>query len=208
MKQILILLTALIFLTLGGACVTPALYKSTGSKGTIEEVVSSFLITQDGKQLIVVGKKHHYIFAVNDTLKFILTWPEKKRVNAKFYNFVINADQTVTGSYTLVVDAGQDLGPEALKLLLSKGFVPNNHQKTMLYFGSLQGKRYLADKFELHAMMQLNKEYMIPMRENYVSTSATIERILLTPLAVAADGVVVIGGIPLLLLTISVLSSE
>jgi hypothetical protein len=203
MKKLLFLSVTLLCALLMTGCVTSALYKdSAETHRDLLEEVSSFLITADGKQLIVVGKQHHYIFAADDeTLKFILTWAEKKRVKAGFENFVINSNQTVSGMYTLTVDAGQDLSAEANKLLTSKGFTSNATQKTLVYHGALHGTRYLADKFVLPATMQLNQKYTIAMREDYASASSVLGRILLTPLAMAADGLLLVGGIPVFLLT-------
>ncbi len=200
MKKPLILLVAVCFLIFGGACFTPELYKHPAEDSrTFVEEVSTFLITQDGKNLIVVGKQHHYIFTPSDTLKFILTSPEKKYVKASFNGFSISSDQAVYGSYTLTVDAKQGLPAESIKLLIAKGFTHNAKQKNLTYQGSVQGTRYLADKFQLPATMQLNQKYTITMRESYASASATMERILLTPLAIAADGLLILGGIPVLI---------
>jgi hypothetical protein len=202
MKKLLFLGITLFFALLITGCVTSSLYKnSTETHRNFVEEVSSFLITADGKQLIVVGKQYHYIFAAEDeTLKFILTWPEKKRVKASFENFVINSNQAVSGMYTLTV-AGQDLTAESNKLLVSKGFISNVSQKTLVYHGALHGVRYLADKFTLPTTMQLNQRYSITMREDYPSASAVLGRILLTPLAMAADGILLVGGIPAFLLS-------
>jgi hypothetical protein len=209
MKKILTLLAALTFLVFGGACFTPELYKDSPTESrSFTEEISSFLITQDGKQLIVAGKQHHYIFAANDTLKFILGWPENNRVKATFYDFVIKDDQSVSGSYMLSIDASQDLALETKELLISKGFTEHKNQKQLYYYESLHGTRYLADKFAMPTAMQFNQKYTINMRENYASTAASIGRILLTPLAVAADGVLIIGGIPLLLLAIPIIAAQ
>ncbi len=200
MNKLLILFCALCFLIFGGACFTPELYKHPAEDSrTFVEEINSFLITQDGKNLIVVGQQHHYIFTPSDTLKFILTAPEKKYVKASFNTFSISSDQSVYGSYTLTVDAKQGLPAETGKLLIAKGFTNNPTQKNLTYHGSVQGTRYLADKFQLPATLQLNQKYTINMRESYTSASATMERILLTPLAIAADGLLILGGIPVLI---------
>ncbi len=206
MHKILMLAVACAFLVFGGACVTAALYDQPleQNRAFVEEV-GSFLITPDGSQLIVVGKQHHYIFAANDTLKFILGWPEKNRVQASFNNFVINSDQHVSGEYRLTVDA-LHLSADAQALLIAKGF--KSSQAGLTYQGVVQGTRYLANKFTLPATLAFHQKYTINMRENYVSTSATLERILLTPLAVAADGALIIGGIPLLLLAIPIMAAQ
>lgn len=200
MNKILTLLIAFCFLVFGGACFTPALYDKPAeeTKNYVEEV-SSVLITQDGKNLIVAGKQHHYIFAANDTIKFILTWAEKKRVKAEFHDFSVRSDQSVSGGYSLTVDNGQGLTPEMKTLLLSKGFTNNEIGKKFYHSSWLQGTRYSADKFAMPKAMQLNQKYTINMTEYQPSASAAIKRILLTPLAVVGDGLLILGGVPILL---------
>ena len=203
MKKILVLFAALVFLVFTGGCFTSSLYEKSAleSRNFVEEV-SSFLITQDGKQLIVVGKQHHYIFPANDTLKFILSWSERKRVKASFYNFAINEDQSFSGNYSLTVENSQSLPADTQKLLISKGFTEYNLTQKFTYYSSVNGTRYLADKFEVPATMLFNQKYSINMSESQPSAAATLRRIVLTPLAVAADGALLLGGIPLLLLAI------
>ena len=183
---------------------TSNLYKSTGSvieKRTFDEEISAFLITKDGKQFIVVGKKYHYIFPTTETLKFILTWSEKKRVKATFNEFTTSSYQSVSGKYTLTVDTGNNLAPEINDLLASKGFTRQNSDNSLSYSGIITGTRYLADKFDLPAPLQFNQKYTIAMSEEYSSISPTVttERILLTPLTIAADGVILIFGMPVAL---------
>jgi hypothetical protein len=199
MKKMVILLTALFFLVFGGACFTPALYdKPAETTRNFVEEVSSFLITEDGKNLIVIGKEHHYIFSANDTLKVILSWPEKKRVKASFQTFSIRSDQTVSGMYNLDIENSQNLTAETKALLLSKGFSENKLEKRLYHSGWIQGTRYSADKFQVPATMKFNQTYTIKMIESVSSASEAIKRILLTPLALTADGLLILGGVPLM----------
>lgn len=204
MKKILTLLIAVSFLIFGGACFTPALYdKPAEQTRHFVEVVNTFLITQDGKNLIVAGKQHHYIFTPNDTLKFILAWPERKRVKVTFNNFSITSDQTVLGSYQLRIDNADNLTNETLKQLSLKGFTRSASLPLFLtYYGQIQGTRYLADKFQLPAAMQFSRTYSISMIEHQPSATEAMKRILLTPLAVAADGLLILGGVPILIFSL------
>jgi len=202
MKKIITLLAAFSFLIFTGACFTPALYDKPAeeTKNFVEEV-STFLITQDGQSLIVVGKQHHYIFTANDTLKFVLGWAEKKRVKANFDHFTISSDQTMYGSYSLTVNMDNSLSVAAKNELLKHEFKQEQKQNTLTYRGSVNGVRYLAGDVTIPATLQLNQKYTIQMTEHYASTSAAIQRVLLTPLALVGDGLLILGGIPVLLLT-------
>jgi hypothetical protein len=203
MKKPLILFAAICFLIFGGSCATYALHSgellgTTKNKySTFTEAISTFLITADGKQLIVVGKNHHYFFTADDTLKFILTWSEKKRIKAAFSDFIIDDDQNVSGSYSLTIDTTQDLPPETRDLLISKGFTSNPSKSQLLYHHTIQGTRYFAGDFKLPVPLELNQKYMITMHEDYDNGSSTdiMERILLTPLTIALDGALVAAGV-------------
>ncbi len=206
MNKLVTLLMAFCFLVFAGACFTPALYDKPAleSKHFVEKI-SSFLITQDGKNLIVAGNQYHYIFTPNDTLKFILAWPERKRVKATFDSFTINNDQSVLGSYQLRIDNADNLPKETVALLTAKGFTSSASLPLFLtYYGHIQGTRYLADNFKMPAAMQFSQTYAINMIEYQPSTTEAIKRILLTPLAVAADGLLILGGVPILLFSLMV----
>jgi len=201
MKKIITLLAAFTFLIFTGACFTPALYEKPAEETRyFTEEISSFLITQNGQSLIVIGKQHHYIFTANDTLKFVLGWAEKKRVKANFNHFVIRSDQTVYGSYSLTVNMN-DLNAAAKNVLLKHEFEQDKKQNTLRYNGSVNGVRYLAGNVTIPATLKLNQKYTLEMTEHYPSASAAIQRVLLTPLALVGDGLLILGGIPVLLLT-------
>ena len=204
MKKPLILLIALSFLIFGGACFTPMLYNEPMYKNhSFTEEVSSFLITKEGNKLIAIGKEHHYIFETNEVLKFILQWSERKQVKASFSNFNIKTDQSLSGSYHLIISLNNTLTPEIKALLIAKGFTENIALNILDYHGKLQGERYLADNVKIPATMLLNKKYTIHMVEETSMSGGLAKRILLTPIAVAADGIVLAGS-PIILLVIMV----
>ena len=200
MNKILVLFAALSFLIFTGACFTPALHSGKPTK-SYQEKVETFLMSEDKEQLIVIGEKYHYIFPTNDVLKFITQWPDKKQqVKASFSTFRVQLDQSLAGSYTLFIRDSRKLSPEAKQLLISKGFFDNKSSNTLRYHGGLAGKRYLANEVRVPETLKLNKQYTIQIIENdTVSAGEVAKRIALTPLAVAADGLLILGGAPLLL---------
>jgi hypothetical protein len=204
MKNTLMLSIACAFLIFGGACFTPLLYdEPIKANRSFTEEVASFLITEDGKKLIVIGKNHHYIFTANDTLKFIMHWSERKRVKASFSSFNIKNDQSLTGSYKLTIPIQTELPSEIRQQLIAKGFTHNPRRKTLSYQGTLQGQRYVADQFKIPNSLMLNKTYRIHMTEaSPLSATRVVKRIVLTPLAVAADGLLLLGGAPIYLFSL------
>ena len=196
MKKILLILLTLSFLLFGGACFTPLVYKNKSQH--YQEEISSFLITKDGKKLIVIGKEYHYIFPADETLKFIASWSNKTQVRALFSSFKIKTDQTLSGSYTFNIgDKDYPLTSEITTLLETKGFKPHIGLKNMMtHKGQLQGTRYLIGEVEIPQTMKLRKTYQISMIEAQVlSASEVTKRILLTPLALSADGVIILAGV-------------
>ncbi|MCK5728513.1 MAG: hypothetical protein KAG10_09135 [Methylococcales bacterium] len=207
MKKILLLLLTLSFLMFGGACFTPLVYKDQTQH--YQEEISSFLITKDGKKLIVIGKEYHYIFPADDTLKFVSTWSNKAQIRATFSSFNIKTDQTLSGTYTFSIgDQRYPIVSDIKQLLTSKGFEPHEGLKNrMTYKGQLQGTRYLIGELEIPQTLKLRKTYQISMIEKQVlSASEVTKRILLTPLALSADGIIILGGVivsPFVLLSLA-----
>lgn len=208
MKKLLILSLTLSFLLFGGACFTPLVYEN--QTNYFKEEISSFLITKDGKKLIVIGKEYHYIFDANEALKFVSgAGSKKKQIKASFSSFRIKKDQSISGNYTFTAgNKHQPLEPAFKTRLLAKGFTPHPAIKNRLtYKGSLQGTRYLINELEIPATMKLSKAYQIDMIEEQVLTASEVtKRILLTPLALSADGVIILGGVivsPFVLLSLA-----
>ena len=178
MHKTLILFAALSFLIFTGACFTPSLYNDRAKMHSFKEEVKTFLITENGQQLIVVGKEHHYIFPASDMLKFILPWSEKNRVKASFSSFRIKTDQSLSGTYNLTIRNTENLSPEIHQELIAKGFADNKALKILTYHGMLRGKRYLANDVKVPETMQLNTKYTINMREEEpMSVSDVAKRI-------------------------------
>jgi hypothetical protein len=203
MKKTVILLLTLSFLLFGGACFTPLVYEN--QKNYFTEEVSSFLITEDNQKLIVIGKEYHYIFDAHQTLKFIsrASASEKKSIRVSFSSFNIKKDQSLSGSYTF--KTSQPLKPKFKKQLLAHGFTPHSAIKNLLiYKGNLNGTRYLINELKIPTAMKLSKTYQISMIEEQVLTASEVtKRILLTPLALTADGLIILGGIPIGLLILA-----
>jgi hypothetical protein len=151
----------------------------------------------------VTGNQHHYIFTPNETLKFILTWSERNRVKASFDSFSISSDQSVVGSYQLKIENAGNLSQETRRQLTAKGFTSSASLPLFLtYYGQLQGTRYLAENFQLPTAMQFNQPYSVNMIERQSSSAETMKRILLTPLAIVGDGLLILGGVPILMFSL------
>ena len=98
----LILCTAIATCVLGGACATGSLYKHTENRyDTFSETISSFLMTQDQKTLIVIGQEHHYFLSLTPQIKAILQHPARPQMKATFSQLLLNQDHSIVGQYRL-----------------------------------------------------------------------------------------------------------
>jgi hypothetical protein len=151
------------------------------------EKVSGFYVSSDDKSLVVIGEKFHYIFPLETKLKSVLNWKERLKVKATFSQFKVFPDSIVNGAYYLVVDA-KDLGLAEQEYLKSIGFDSD-------YMGyhldsQITGKYYAANG--ILSSSQFNQPYTIELAED-ASMPGPL-KVALTPITVAADGVLWIGG--------------
>ena len=183
-------LSSLAVLSTAG-CLTPMLY----GPAKYDETALSFYVTEDGTKLVVVGEKHHYILDdISPSLKHILLSPLELRtaVVADLSKFSVNSENVVTGDYTLSL---QDTATEAQRRnAIAAGFVVPE----LTLSGNLKGQRYSAEGFRLPASdsQKFAHPYVVTVEE----PRSTTAKVLLTPLAVTADGILILAGTALLLL--------
>lgn len=186
------LFSSITVLSIGG-CFTPMLYKP----GTYDEAALAFLVTEDGARLVVLGEQYHYIFDdVSPSLREILLSPFNLRtvVVAVLANFYVDSDNVVTGDYYLSLSS--DASDEQRKRAVAAGFA----LPTYFLSGHLKGVRYSAKGFPLPSHTQIfAQRHEAQVRAERSKTT----KILLTPVTVAADGVLILGGLALLLLILA-----
>ncbi|WP_105131901.1 hypothetical protein [Burkholderia sp. BE12] len=179
-------------LTLSG-CFTPALYENR-DEAYIEHV-SAFLITKDGKKLVVLGERYHYIFDLPDKLRPVLAASYRTSLHTSFSSFHADGSD-VTGDYDTVLS--KDASADARQAATADGFTASRDRIEL--DGKLVGKRYSTEGFTLKpdgTAQPFNERYTVGISEA-PSAFAKGLRILATPVTVAADGVLVLGGILLL----------
>jgi hypothetical protein len=182
-------LSSLSLLSVSG-CLTAKLYEPR----TYDETALSFLVTEDGSRLVVLGEKYHYIFDdISPSLKQILLSPLHLRTAVVAYlaNFEVSGSNVVTGDYTLSLsDQASD---EQRNSAIDAGFVPPD----VTLSGHVKGVRYSAEGFPSTAQTQeFAHRYGATVREQRSTTA----KVLLTPVTVAADGALILGGLFLLFL--------
>ncbi|MGO4282430.1 hypothetical protein SAMN05216321_12040 [Cupriavidus sp. OV038] len=179
-------------------CVTRKLFKEIDKPRfrDYQETASQILISQDKKSLVVLGKRYHYVMAAPKGLVEVIQSALHPRVRAVFSTFTVDLDGNVMGRLTL--KAADAFTAEEVALAVALGFPKNcGTERCGAAQYTIKGKRYAAgDTKYPDPATPLNQSYTIPVREE-LGAGARNALVLLTPVAVAADGVLVLVAIPL-----------
>jgi hypothetical protein len=159
------------------------------------------LISQDGKTLAVIGKDHHYLFEAPPVIARTLVSDYQKFTTAKFGTFSVavvwDGSEPIMGSYSLQIDSSATA--EARNSAQKAGFAEDAEGR-LSAGGLLHGIRYSAGNINLESSPhRLTREYYVEVTAP--SKADRTAKILLTPLAVLADGVIVMGMVVMRALT-------
>jgi hypothetical protein len=162
-----------------------------------KENVDSVLISADGKQLVFLGPDYHYIFDAPPALVGALRTPALHGlIRGELGTFRVDTEGKISGGIKLIGERhmGDDPALEAQFTALGFKDAYGNWQ----FEGQLSGTRYAANGFKLPASMRdqgaaLNRAYSVDVREPD-SGLRTAGKVLVTPVAVGADGVVLAGA--------------
>ncbi len=200
LRRALILIGGAAAIPMSMGCVTTALL-SGGDRETYTETVDSVLVSADGKTLAVLGKEYHYLFEAPPAIKLLLQSDLRDVVDASFHGFSVDANQRISGGYFLRL--GKNASPEQRDKAIAAGFKVLN-SGDLSYNGTLNGTRYAANGVHATAASQkLRKSYTITIsaeKSAGAKAASTAGKLLLTPITLAADGVLIILAVPLLLI--------
>lgn len=160
-----------------------------------EERMGSFMVSQDGRYVIFLGKKYHYILHDdNNAIKRLLFSPchYTMSIYAAESNIHLSLSNDIKASIAVrtVVGPLDDFCENNLSQL---GFAYNS-KREMIKRITLYGKRYAASGEFYNIKSRLNSEYFIRIHED-IGPSEKIEKAALTPLTMTIDAVFLIGKI-------------
>ncbi len=166
-------------------CMTQALLNSDVN---YKEKISSILVTEDGKKMLIIGQDYHYIFNVNPQILSTIKADYRTQVTASIDRFFVANDQTTTGRIHLSLN--KDASPEFAQAAAAAGYhcSENLGCKVSPY---IRGVRYKAKALPLGVTEKLKKEYVVDV--TYHGSPGA--KVLLTPVTVVADGVVGAGAL-------------
>lgn len=190
MRQLLPKLLLVVALCLStSACLTQKLLDDTR---VYKERIDAAFISPDSRQLAVLGSNYDYVFSGADDLSALIKSDVHEKLHASMTMFTVGPDNIVRGGVILSMPAG-DAGAEALAESLGLAGDGGTHLTRRI---EISGTRYRKNP-ELHLLEahKLNRAYEIDVREPANRTNA---RLLLTPVTVAADGVVMLFAVPVI----------
>jgi len=161
-------------------------------KTTYEEAIQSFLITKDGGTLVIIGKADHYVFTLDDRLKALLLWEGRQKLYPRFEGFVVEPDQHISGRYTLRAKH-EDLAESEREFLLKNGFrYTSNSMENLELTAAISGKRYSAGDKRIPDSVAFRAPWGLYIEERDSELTVAVKKTL-TPVAIAADGVIFLG---------------
>ncbi|HDR9483403.1 TPA: 5-formyltetrahydrofolate cyclo-ligase [Burkholderia aenigmatica] len=173
-----------------------------------DETLSTFLITADGKQLVVLGQKYHYIFEMPPGLATVLTAPYRPKIHTAFNDFETHGD-AITGRYTMRLDyPDAPTGSDVRERALADGFKKDHGYLTSE--GTISGKRYLPNDVTPSSVPQaFNRPYHVTVTDKLTAVGHGA-KLALSPIAMAADGALGLLGLalfPIALTTFIIIAS-
>lgn len=174
-------------------CVTSAWMEDQYSKDTIR----SFTVTGDGSELVVLGDNYHYFFPSSSVLLKLLTWEGRPLLEANLsHTFSADGDKVKGALYLSAKSASLDAAQRAF--LLKAGFREVESHQKMYERVDLEGRRFSAVGVQVPDDVAFARPYEVSIRE-VTPPGKYAAKLLATPVTVAADGALIVGGFAVLL---------
>jgi len=198
----IILKITLIFISIINisGCITSNLHKDY----IYTEFVQTIAISSDQRKIAVIGEEFHYIFDAPPNLINLINSEYKEYLGASFQSFVVDSNNKIKGDYVVSVRSrdkltNQDINKFNLKLSCKSG-------RSHCLEGTLEGIRYKAAKLNIddrYNFQSLNNNYRVKITKSD-NTYDKIAKAVITPIAMTADGILIIGTVVLLPIIIPV----
>lgn len=172
------------------------------------ESVGAVLISQDGRHLVVLGERYHYIFDAPAALVQALASPLHGRMAGVLAGFQVNLEGTTRGDYDIRLPG--DLDETASAQAAALGFQADPTDGALHLSGRLQGRRFLEGALRARRTpMTLNQVYQVEITAEQRASEQAADA-LVSPITVAAEGVTMLYYIVLapVLIPLALISRE
>lgn len=183
------ILLILVLLTTS-SCITQYMWGGT----TYREEIAQFLIGQNGRYVVLVGNKYHYVL-IDDSKVFsnILGLKQKKilTINSRKSKLKLDTNNELIGHLTLEGPFSV-LPLQDAALLTSLGFRPDDEDVISIKI-KVSGRRYAARYLGGQNLSKSNNVLMLPVTYYDSGFAKDIGKAAITPVAVGLDAVILIG---------------
>lgn len=188
-----LVIAAVSFMSMG--CMTSQLWEDKVTYTPYSETIDAFLFNAKNDETIFLGKKYHYIFDANPQFGYLLKHRENPAITfnvSQGARFQAENDR-LNARFSVTIDS-KTIDQELQEWINDNHVSLNPKTKVYTIPISLKGKRYFSDRYVNEKAQQLSKEIYITVNEVKKEGSPVVVKILGTPIAVAADGVMFIVG--------------
>ena len=161
-----------------------------------EENLKNFYINKDGKKIVILGEKYHYVF--NDEsgeLNNLLLWESKSKLEIENYDLRISKFSKISGSITVktkaLKESNNKLSKKEKSFLKNSGFTNSDSNSAILRKKiDISGNRYTPKSLEKYNVASsLNQEQKLNIEvADYADKT---KKIVLTPVAIVADSLMI-----------------
>lgn len=173
---------------------------NTSRKREYTERISSVYLTGDAKQMVIIGVDYHYIFDAPPVIANTINSEFQPYVEASFGNFDVHSSHNIQGAFGLKL---RDDAPDNLKdQALQAGYYRRASDGAIIAAGPIKGKRYSAPpNKDFGHTASLNRTHEIKVTD----WSSTRGKSPSSPVSKTAEGILVIGALPLILVVMVVM---
>lgn len=161
------------------------------------------MTTKDGSKLVAITPNYHYIFPFSEKLANLLSASIRHKIGLEFDTFVADNFNNIYGMMTLFVITDT---PEEQELARKAGFYRVGTRPRLERVIRLAGIRFRASDILVTEKQQLKRSYRIKIREpnpTYSGTKNSSSNTEISPIEQAANGVILLAGLPLFIIALS-----
>lgn len=151
--------------------------------------IEGFYFSADSASIIMIGEKHHYLIPLNEKLKYMISWKGEERFISDIGTIRLGKDGNISGNYKISITS--NLAKEKIDELTNIGFVNKGSHLDLNI--PLSGKAYApSSSFKSFTSIEKYKINIV-----YDISKPKLIRYTLTPVVIAVDGTLMIGGLAL-----------
>lgn len=191
-KTFLVILSIAVISFMSMGCMTASVWEDPSKiSNTYNERINAFMMNPQNDSVIFLGEKYHYIFEKNEQLSFLLKHRNNEALTFSIKNGSYNVvGSNVTAKFHIYINQNT-----ADKNLLDWWYANKKGTDVVGTEISLYGTRYIANEIVNFSAENFSQKIDIKVITRLPSKSNTASKILITPLAVAADGAIIIVAV-------------